>query len=61
MGVSRDLKDRVARHVTLDENYMASTEDNQSASETILSAAEKAMAARELTTADEQHKDTILP
>ncbi len=55
------MKDRVARHVTLDENYMASTEDNQSASETILSAAEKAMAARELTTADEQHKDTILP
>jgi len=57
---SRDLKDRVAQHVVTTENDIASTEETQTASETMLSAEEEELARKEIK-ADGPHKDTNLP
>jgi len=64
VAVSRDLKDRVAKRVTMNENDRAGTEEIQSASETVLSGEEEEQAAKEQTKGQQtkgQQKDTILP
>jgi len=61
IAVSQDLKDRVAGHVKVNENKMATAEEIQSASETALSAEEEELAAKEQIRANGQPKDTVLP